>query len=172
VAVADLLGPLCVEMLACAQASLTLPVGRAFVAPGSQIAWDDCCDGQLWVRVTQLNTQDVNVRGQKLGSAPCDPCGLEYAVGIEIGVLRCSSTVTDQGTIASPAVMTDEALQVLTDEAQLSEAAQCCIRSLPGVKNLVMVRWDPLGPEGGCVGGVWTIALTLKNGCTYTDGVV
>jgi len=170
-AVVDLVGPLCTDMLACVQANLSVPVGRAFVAPGSAIAWDDCCDGQLWVRVVQMNTTD-GVRPQKMGAKPCDPCGLEYAVGVEIGVLRCSSTIDDQGQIAGPDVLTAEALQALTDEAEISEAAQCCIRSLPGMKNLVMVRWDPLGPEGGCVGGVWTIALTLKTGCTYADGGV
>jgi hypothetical protein len=152
----DALGPALMLFLASAEAALDTPVGRAALYPGAEVAWDDCCDGQLWIRViNQLPNSGVrNASGQ--------PCGVAtWTVTLGLGVLRCAASIDDQGRAPAAADLTANTLAMLADQAALSEAIQCAIT--PAVEKLVVLRWDPIGPSGGCVGGEWQFTVTLMN---------
>jgi hypothetical protein len=161
--ITEALGPLMVKLLECANSAVSPQVGRAYLAPGNAIAWDDCCNGQLWVRLVSLDSLTF----AKMGATAVDPCGLTWTATIGLGILRCSSTISDRGEIASAEVVSMETLQMLADEAALCEAIYCC-DALP-LNKFVVTRWDPLGPEGGCVGGEWTMTMQVNNyGCSDT----
>lgn len=147
--------------LACADAALSPPVARAALYPGGQVAWDNCdCGGQVWVRLISLvpSGNPINNQGRNLTT----PCGvLMWTATIGVGVLRCAATVDDVGNAPTAAQLTADTVQMTTDLADLSAALQCCVA--PQLNKLSMVRWDPLGPDGGCVGGEWQVTALVDN---------
>lgn len=145
------LAPIVAQVLALAETHLTVPVGRATVMPGNTVVQDDCCDGQLWVRVVSI----VGVSG--LSQPASQPCTRLYQVRLGIGVDRCAHTVNDQGIPPTPGEMTADAFQTYQDQADLVEAWVCSI--FPYLMNLnsagaaKMEDWLPRPVDGGCVGG-------------------
>ena len=138
------------QYLTCAHAAVG-EVGRAFVATG-QPAWDDCCEGQVWVRLVQVETVQV---GKRLASGHM--CTQMKALTVGVGVLRCALVIDDQGHAPEASALSKESLGVLVDMDALSNAIQCC--EVPGAVRVTMSRWDALGPEGGCVGGEWQAVI-------------
>lgn len=160
----DVLGPALLDLLACAEGSFPdedLP-GRRFVAPGLDVAWDDCCEGsgQLWVRVLQTQPSGNPFPAPLPASrSKCDwPL---VAVTVGVGVLRCTPTVDDRGIAPSAAALTESALQMTADRAVLEQAVRCCWPDVRNVEAITGVSWVPLGPNGGCAGGEWTATLAL-----------
>lgn len=154
------LGPALERWLACATAVLE-PVGRAFVQPGFEVAWDDCCDGQVWVRLVAVSpTPGLTV--QKASGSPCGPEWLDVTAAV--GVVRCVHVVDDDGHAPTPAALTADALRMTADQAALLDAVACCIQPRQ------IVRWDPLGPSGGCAGGEWVFVARWP-GCDCEGGV-
>lgn len=154
----DRAGQLLTVALACVADVLDPPVGRAVLAPGSAVAWDDCCDGQVWVRLISL-VPKPDPTGL---STPCGPSIWVATLGI--GVVRCVATVDDQGYAPPASALITDTLQMTADMTALSEAIQCCLAPQTGKTS--MLRWEPSGPEGGCAGGEWTITVLIDNcGC-------
>lgn len=158
----DLVGPILQTAVACARDGLSQPVGRILVAPGAEVAYDDCCAGQLWARLVEVVPAQMSQQSGVFNRTVSTPCGvLMWQATIGVGVLRCAATV-DESLAAPPAnVLTLEALQVVQDAADLAEALQCCLA--PQVKKLTMGLWTPLGPGGGCVGGEWSMSVLVDN---------
>lgn len=155
-------GPILSTALVCAREGLTVPAGRVLVSPGGEVAWDACCDGQLWTRLIELAPMGASTNTSFTSASVNAPCGvLMWQAVVGVGVLRCAAVVNDAGDAPTPAVLTAEALAVTQDAADLAAALQCCLA--PQVSKLRMVRWDPLGPEGGCVGGEWQVTLLVDN---------
>lgn len=162
----DLFGPVLQTLLDCchdALAGCDRDVGRAFIAPGANVAWDDCCDGQLWVRLATAFPS-----GRPFPNPDTQqPCGITVlAARIAIGIVRCAAVVDDDGVAPAPDVLTGDANGVTTDASILLSAIQCC--ALPGISEQAVriVSWTPSGPQGGCVGGEWEIIVGLDNcGC-------
>jgi hypothetical protein len=153
----DVLGPVLEMILGQAEPYLDPPVGRAAIYPGLEVAWDDCCSGQLWVRLINVVPSGV---GQQPGAVVgCKP--LQWTALIGLGALRCAASVDDSGRAPSPATLTAEALQMSADRTALAEALQCAIAQY--VSQLSFVRWDSLGPQGGCVGGEWLVQVNFDN---------
>lgn len=126
------------------------------VAPGEIVAWDDCCDGQLWVRLVNLTPSDGATPARRPGM---DVCATPWFIGtFELGLVRCAAVVDDRGIAPSALQVTTDGVQSVNDMAQLMAALKCSdidVRSLTG--------WTPQGPEGGCHGGFWTFTLRLSN---------
>lgn len=151
----DLLGPILDQYLECAVESLTVPVTRALVQVGSEVAHDDCCGGQVWVRVLSINPVYP-------GTAPANCAPIYYNVILAMGIVRCAATVDDNGVAPSAATITAEAHQMTQDMHDLMQAIQCC----PPKPMPVMGGWSPTGPLGGCAGGEWTFTIKMDNcGC-------
>mgnify|MGYP000901333097 CR=1 FL=1 len=154
-ATTDLIGPAMQALLANVQLELSPSVGRAALYPGGEVAWDDCCDGQLWVRLAAILPNPG--AGQ--------PCGvMTWTATFGIGVVRCISVLDDEGRAPAPAALTTDTLRMTGDTAALIKAIQC--QAIPRAESLTVVRWEPLGPEGGCAGGEWLVSVKFMNcGC-------
>lgn len=155
----DLISPLLEDVLFLAKASLYPVPSRVVVVPGLDAVWDECCEGQLWVRLVSYNpVQPTTVRSG-------DPaCNVQmWDAGIAVGILRCVSVVDDQGRAPSPAQMLEDARMIHRDMADLQEVLQCSIHTVDNVLKARMGSWNSLGPEGGCAGGEWAMTLTLPN---------
>lgn len=162
----DLFAEVMQTLLGCANQALIdcgRPVGRAFLAPGSQVAWDDCCDGQLWVRMI-----NVFPSGRPFPAVDSvQPCGIAVlAVQLAVGVVRCAAVVDDNGNAPTPEELTADTLAQSADASILLSAIQCCDLPTTTDKLIRVGTWTPSGPQGGCVGGEWTLTLGVGNcGC-------
>lgn len=159
----DYVSPAALALLECTRTALEAherPVARAFFAPGLDVAWDDCCDGQLWVRVVeQYPTSRFPSRDMSPG---CNPA--LWAVTLAVGVVRCTPTVDDNATPPNPEALTESAVGISADSAILLEAIRCCFPgAAPFAAPLLVGNWNPLGPQGGCAGGEWRLTFGYPN---------
>jgi len=150
---ADRFGPVLEALLACADAALTdcgVPAGRVSLSPGSLVAWDDCCDGQLWVRIVGVTP---------LQTVPCAYTSLNLQVGV--GIIRCVHVLTDNGDAPTPEELTADTLLGTKDASILLNAITCC--ELPGVNNrgIRVTNGTPLGAQGGCAGWEWLMTVPV-----------
>jgi hypothetical protein len=153
----DYLGPILTEYVDQAVAALIPTPGRiVHVAPGAEVAWDDCCDGQVWSRVIQVLTHTTNSR-----SAAGPPCGVDYWIAtIGLGVIRCAHSLNEDGSAPTALEVEGDGFDMLADMANLQEVVLCN----PNTWNVV--QWLPLGPNGGCHGGEWTFTVQVPTcGC-------
>ena len=139
------------ELLTKAEEALwCAPPSLVFLAPGAEVAWDECCEGQLWIRVIRAHPVDpppsktFNVNG----------CGYRLGIQIGLGVIRCQTGLDSQDASKHPtaAQLTADAVTMLRDAGAL-ERVLCAA-------ELIIDQWTPLGPKGGCYGGEWTAWLT------------
>jgi hypothetical protein len=135
--------------------------GRVELTPGNLPAWDDCCEGQLYVRVMELyptggqNSPFPQIDASQRGAASA-LCKIHMmAVHVGVGILRCAATVDDDGTAPTPARVTNDAVLMYEDSATLLNALVCDVPSVKGILSMKLDRWTPLGVEGGCAGGEW-----------------
>ena len=160
----DPIAPVCEALVAACATVLDPTPARAFFAAGGPPAWDNCCEGQTWVRVAAIRP---HLDGSNRQSARFSPCGVAYwEVTLGVGVLRCAVTLDAQGNAPSAEALNSEGRAMSGDVAALRDAILCNLPEISGVlPNLVRVeRWDPLGPQGGCVGGEWTATVGI-GGC-------
>ena len=146
------------ELLRCAAASLDPPADRELIVTGEFANWDECCAGQVWSRLASVETLTT----PKLGHSPQLPCRRSWVVNAMVGVLRCATSVDNSGRLPSPAAVTADSMQVVADQAALLNAVHCCVPDLPGVLAIELDRWQSLGPDGGCLGGEWSLTLTVQ----------
>lgn len=174
----DLLGPIMLHLLDCAEQSMieaNTPVGRAHLVAGLDAVWDDCCEsdedtpgGTLWVRVIeQYPTAGQSSPYPQRDTSPrsCHP--FMYSVQLAVGVVRCTPTVDDNGVAPSPTAISLSALEMTRDRANLEAAIRCCFadpETLPmGMEEgkVILFGWNPVGANGGCAGGEWTLYLAM-----------
>lgn len=134
-------------------------VCRIVLAPGQEVAWDSCSscgsvDGQLWAAI-----QPLMITPQGAG---CD----RVVWTAEIGVVRCAAQMKDDGRPPEVSDVETNAWQQALDADTISRAIRCCFNKQPDtVQPIDMVSWTPLGPQGDCVGGSWTIRGVLDDCC-------
>lgn len=135
-----------------AEAALEVKPSRVvFIAPGAQVAWDDCCDGQLWARVVSIVPSGSSTRG----ASPC--VTPTFLATLELGIIRCAAVMGTKGQAPTAEAITLDGLLGLSDMTALAETLNCN----PSVRT--MEKWTPAGPQGGCFGGSWTLTATLTN---------
>lgn len=119
------------------------------VAPGESVAWDDCCGGQLWGRLVSFEPSQAT-QGKR--------CFIPHFIArIEMGLIRCASTVDDAGNPPPVSAIEGEGLAGLADMLRMAEAITCN----PAFRSLGEFR--PRGPQGGCVGGTWEFTILVDN---------
>lgn len=136
---------------------------RVAVYPGGEVAWDSCetlgCgsgkNGQLWVAA-----QPAIVTEQGGGCRR-----IQWTA--EIGIVRCASgVVRDDGSPPRVADVEADAAQQAADSAAIMRAVTTRWPGKPEcLEGVGLVAWQPLGPNGGCVGGSWTIRGVLDECC-------
>lgn len=151
---------------------------RAFVAPGSTVAWDcgmgcdDACQGQLTVNLAGLSESTSFPASSTSGSngAPKLPPGCvvptwtvaEYVVTI----LRCVPTMDESGAPPEPADLRNAAVVAMADAEAVYDALACCVKGLATggrVLRYQVGRQRTLGPQGACAGTEARLTVYLPN---------
>lgn len=157
-----------VQTLAGALESGGRPVGLAHLVPGGEPAWDDCCEGQAYLRVIEVYptagtggtspfpARDVTQRGTKIG---CSISLLAFHLGL--GVIRCAHSVGSSGEPPSADEMTDDAALALDDMAVMLDLLTCVLPQSRNIQRLSVGAWTPRGVDGGCAGGEWDFFVAI-----------
>ena len=135
--------------------------GDVCIWPGSQVAYDSCCDtkGQAWV-VLGAGFLTNNYPQQGGQPAPCRTDSV--AQTIEVGVLRCV------GTLECGCVCKEQgALDVMLDFQALLQGVLCCFYDSEeeNCGSISGVRWRFIGPQGGCAGSAITFTVQADTPC-------
>lgn len=148
-------------LLICAEDAVDPPVCRAFWNPGPEAPYDVCetmtvegtvVNGQLWVGNTFTS------EGWPISTSDPTSCRSNWTDLIEVGIVRCAQgVINDDGNAPDADLITADAQQQLQDRNSLREAILCCF-DIEHV-DLFVESWTPIPPEGGCVGGRWTIRV-------------
>jgi hypothetical protein len=146
------------QLLQCAIDQLETPVCRSFINPGDNAPHDSCeaaggSDGQLWVANTS------STAGWPTTNSDPITCATPFAETIELGITRCAQGKLQDTSpyVPPPALVTADAVQQQVDKLALKNAILCCL-GVSG-KDLLPPIWEPIEPQGGCVGGTWTFVL-------------
>lgn len=136
--------------------------GRVVLAPGTTAAWDDCCEGQLYLRVPEVFPSATFPQfdtAQKGVSLSCAIKMLNVRIGL--GVIRCAATVKDDGNAPTAAEVSADGTMMLDDMATLLEVITCKLQGIKGIETVKLDRWIPQGVQGGCHGGEWGVHLAI-----------
>lgn len=144
------------DLLAAVDLEMRHDTGVQFLAPGEQVAWDNCCEdngvgGQLWVRCISVSPGwPKNDTEQK--------CGVRLATAtLGVGVVRCAHTLDDQGNPPTGEEMTSDAVKLMED---MEDMFSGIVTNYEWHHNVGM--YTPVGPDGGCAGGEWTVAVRIQ----------
>lgn len=133
------------------------------IYPGIGVPFDyaadseDCSGGMGWIRMFSsfpsnlYPTPENSLRGS---------CTAPLAFMVEIGLVRPAGVLdTDLGgvTIPSPEEEFDLSMALIDDMMLMKEAVT---RTKATYSDIILGAWTPSGPDGGAVGGVWTLTLS------------
>ena len=131
------------------------PVGASVIVNGD-VAWDEYCDGLLYVRFTGATPVG--------GSPRCPLPFLDYQ--IFVGVLRCATPFADEeGNPPPTSVLTEEALGVVRDGEAIQKGITCDLDWRPYGDQRSFPGWTTFTPQGGMAGGEWEINVRIVPGC-------
>jgi hypothetical protein len=123
--------------------------------PGAAVSWEYCGEcgsgtcGMGYVRLTGVFPYEV------FPVPTVDfHCAKPIAYSIEVGALRCVPQPSD-GHIIEPVAMAEIVLAQVLDAQALLDGIRCC------ELEVAAERYQPVGPDGGCVGGFWTAYLAI-----------
>lgn len=140
------------------------PVARLVSHPGPRPPADVCSrtrdgDGQAWVGVAGVwPTGESPFPSQNTSPTPCRRA--ELAVELRVGVLRCAARIADDGTPPAASLVGEDAALQAVDMLTLYQTIVCTLDAWD-VDLMMVGRWVPLGPEGGCVGGEWPVTIPI-----------
>ena len=82
---------------------------------------------------------------------------------VEVGLARCISVLDDQGEAPQPYEITHDALQALTDTAEIAHTIQTLAPTLQEKDNTIsdihIESWNPLPTLGGYGGITWNLKM-------------
>jgi len=124
------------------------------VVPGRDVAIDDCCNGQAWVRIVRVFPtrpgEFPQGRTTPIGDG-CDP-GVYWAVELGVGTARCAPSQDDFGN-PPPAEDLERSAMVLADDAgRIRRAVLSRLPEVETVEEVFVGEQTSVGPSGGCVG--------------------
>lgn len=159
--------PLLTRLRECLCLNLAATVGgspaRCCVVAGNAVALDDCCDGTAWVRFEQIEGSDLDAFPGPSNLQSTGSCGQTIAaITVGIGVMRCASTMDEDGNAPDCAALEHEALIMASDIDALFKTAHCCADEAQGVILSSIGQYSPQGPQGGCVGGELQIVFGIE----------
>lgn len=115
---------------------------------------DDDTDGQAWIRL--INAYPSNDIGVAL-TTPGNCAGTGFGYDLEVGILRGIRIEENGGALPAEEMLSAVQLQV-ADMLTMQQALECCALDN---KDFVIGQYLPIGPEGGLVGGTWTISIGI-----------
>lgn len=128
------------------------------IVPGEAAAGDyfNCggtANGMAWVRLSNAYMATaVGVTDLTIGN-----CSKSIGYEVELGIMRCAAVASVNGIPPSPKAVNEEAAQQIADMETLFNTVRCC--SAFSTKDHVVGSYQPLGPEGGVLGGILTVSL-------------
>lgn len=108
--------------------------------------------GMAWVRLTGVAPMIVF---SETGSSI--PCGMPLTATVDVGITRIAPTLNSRGELPTEQAQHEAAWLVSADMIATHHAITCCFAA--NNRDVRVLTWTPLGPEGGVVGGVWTIEV-------------
>lgn len=154
--------PVLIQLAACLEEEIEkrgLPKpGFSGVLPGAaallEYAGGDSedCSGQSWTRLVNefasTNFPEPDVLAQ---------CAMPMAFQIEVGVMRCIGVGDDAGNPLTMAEQLAATRLQLADMNAARVAIQCCVNKMD--LQYALGEYTPYGPDGGVVGGFWTVTV-------------
>jgi hypothetical protein len=141
-------------------------VGECCVRPGSQVAWDSCCEGggQAWVVLTSgFPTTSFPLLDSTSVETTCTSGLTSLGLNFEIGVLRCVNTEVDCDQFEA------DAANLFGDLQALLRGVNCCFSaaadSTDGELGWRLNSFEMLGPLGGCGGAKVNITVHTDYPC-------
>ncbi|ROP33452.1 hypothetical protein [Couchioplanes caeruleus] len=161
----DVAWPIAVGLRTVIRAALADAVGgppaSCAVVPGRDVAIDDCCAGQAWVRIVRVYPTTAaefpNPRGTAVGEG-CDD-GVFWAVELGAGSARCAPSADDYGNPPSDELLEDAARTLADDAARIRRAVLHDLRAAEAVDEVFVAEQSSVGPSGGCVGQEVLVAV-------------
>ena len=145
----------------------SLPTKCCCIWYGSEVPWDDCSaeggrEGQSWVRIVDVYPTDQFPRQATVSNR----CGAHdgWAVVLELGVLRCAPAPAANGRLPGCDANTAAAEKAAHDAHLMRRAIMCCDWREPD-QTFLMGRWQPIGADGGCHGGVTQVTVHVEYPC-------
>lgn len=130
------------------------PVARTCLMVPGAIAWDNCDCGQLAQTVNSVvHSNNFPTPAADTPQTPCGPN--QMVVNVTLSLVRCVSTVDDNGTSPSCANLLGDALQLERDRYLAIVALRCYLRDLYDDNLLIgysIGAATSVGPEGMCAG--------------------
>lgn len=128
------------------------------IVPGEAAAGDyfNCggnANGMAWVRLTTAYmATEVGVTDLTVGN-----CAKTLGFEVELGIMRCAAVASVNGVPPSPRVVSEATAQQIADMETMFRTVRCC--NAISNKDHVIGSYQPLGPEGGVLGGILTVSL-------------
>lgn len=150
--------PVAVALRAAIRGRLEVAIGGApascAVVPGRDVAIDDCCAGQAWVRIVRvyptLPGEFPNPRSSPVGDG-CDD-GVFWAVELGAGSARCAPSADDYGRPPGDGELEDAARVLADDAGRIRRTVLEDLPRLALVDEVFVGEQAAVGPSGGCVG--------------------
>lgn len=149
------------------------PPGRVELTPGNLPAWDDCCAGQLYLRVVEIfpsGSPFPVFDSAQAGAA--GKCAVKLmAVHLAIGIIRCAHSIDGDGDAPTPQQVTSDGYQMIEDMQILLDVIMCQVETIRKVMKVKLDRWAPQGVNGGCHGGEWNFFIAVDPCLTCPEDV-
>jgi hypothetical protein len=131
------------------------PVCICTPLPGETLATDYVSEeaGMAWVRLESAwpSTSFPNPSASAACNAP-------LAFGLEVGLAYCAPTLQEDGTPPAFAEQFNTTRVQLAAMAAIRRAVICCFPATRA-QDVILGLYVPMGPEGGVVGGSWSISV-------------
>lgn len=143
--------------------AIDLPVCRSGIYLGGEVPWDTCSEscskgenGMLWAKLVSINP--VN-SGNDSTNCPT------FSWTAEFGIVRCIATMSNDGAPPPMDMIEADADQQVADADAIFNALRCCDARSEALQDVTVNAWNPLGPNGACAGGAWTVRGVLSVCC-------
>lgn len=164
------------ELLGAAEAGLeaageTAPA-RSIVVAGTNPAWDECCPGQLTVRLARVFITGDFPNEQPPRAQP--GCGVGSLAGeYLVEVALCSPAADGEGNAPPAQAVDDHARRTLTHALAVLRGLMCWAASRresdPFAGSALARSLEPIGEQGACVGYFVRVLVELADPCPCAD---
>jgi len=144
----------------CTQLQLvSTPVADCCIRPGEvaygiSLTQDECCSGLGWVRVVNWG---AGFPGPEEQPTRCLPT--QWRLDLELGAVRCAPVGTAE-TLPTCEEWTAAHNLMMEDAMARRQAVAGCFATGDPNRLVSFGEWQPIGPEGRCVGG--TLSITVE----------
>jgi hypothetical protein len=143
---------LCAELEVAADESDIPKPQMCTVLPGAAVAFDYCDNGGMaYSRLVGIEPI-VTSAGR---------CAVEFSVTVEIAILRCAPMIGEEGELPTEAEQLAASMLQNFDMGLLHKVLTCC--AVPAsFTDQTLGPFTPIGPDGGCIGGVWSSSWVMS----------